>query len=43
VGASSGTAGRIAPDGRLHVTLEDGGGLLVGSGEVDLLGPDDRG
>jgi hypothetical protein len=43
VGASNGMAGEIAADGRLRVTLEEGDELLVGSGEVDLLGADDPG
>jgi BirA family biotin operon repressor/biotin-[acetyl-CoA-carboxylase] ligase len=43
VGANNGMAGEIAADGRLRVTLEEGDELLVGSGEVDLLGADDPG
>ena len=35
VGAASGTAGVIAPDGRLTVRRGDGSTVLVGSGEVE--------
>jgi BirA family transcriptional regulator, biotin operon repressor / biotin---[acetyl-CoA-carboxylase] ligase len=34
VGGASGVADGIAPDGRLRLRLPDGGGVLVGSGEV---------
>ena len=36
IDGSAGTAGAIAPDGRLTVVLDDGGVVLVESGEIEL-------
>ncbi len=36
VGGRAGTAGAIAPDGRLTIALDRGGGILAESGEVEL-------
>lgn len=43
VAGRAGTAGAIAPDGRLTIVLDRGDTVLVESGEVELLPPKQRG